>query len=242
MDDNEYTLMYQLEKNFWWYKTKRNFIKQFLTLVPTKKKAKILDIGCGTGLNVALLSQYGQTWGIDSSNLAVNYSKKRGLKNIQKADAQKLPFSNNTFNLVTLFDILYHQNIKSDQAVLKETFRVIKPGGYLLVTDCALPWLYSPHDTANRARQRYYKSELENKIEDSGFEIVRSSYSFFLTLPMFIIQRLVSKLIPQKSVSLDYQLSPLLNRLLLQIGLIESWLLKRTNLPLGSSIIILAQK
>ena len=237
MESQEYQLLYQLEDNHWWFVSKRLFAQVFLSKAKLKSNSKILDIGCGTGRNLKMLEDFGQASGIDYSSLAIKYCQKRGLKRVKKASAEKLGYNKFSFNLVTLFDVLYHQGIKSDLKVLKQAHQVLKPGGFILITDCAHQWLFGPHDIAQHARQRYSKKELENKLKKAGFKIIRSSYIFASLFPVFVLNRLL------KQKGSDVKLTnKLLNQLLIIIHKFESTILKFINLPVGSSIIILAQK
>ncbi len=242
MEAKEYKLMYQLEDEHWWFTAKRLFIKTYLNFLPNKDKLRILDIGCGTGRNLELLKKFGFASGIDSSVLAVKFCQKRGLKNVTQNSAERIPFTANFFDLITLFDVLYHKNIISDLEVLKEINRVIKPKGHILITDCAHQFLFGPHDISMHARQRYSKKELINKISQAGFSIQKASYIYFITFPLFLINRFIAKYLTRKSGSDVNQVSPAINQLLIYLLSFESKLLKFFNLPLGSSIIILAQK
>ncbi|MEK7513683.1 MAG: class I SAM-dependent methyltransferase, partial [Patescibacteria group bacterium] len=111
MDTREFHEMYQVEDTHWWFVTKRMFIQ---TILQGKKFARILDIGCGTGRNMLMLKQYGRVVGVDINQLALRYCRQRGLTNLKQATAESLPFTARNFDLVTIFDVLYHQGIKSD--------------------------------------------------------------------------------------------------------------------------------
>ena len=241
MEPREYKLMYQQEENYWWFTVKRFFIKQYLSAITLKKTNKVLDIGCGTGLNLQLLSEYGKVWGMDFSALALNFCRKRGFKRLYQGSVEKIPFKNNNFKLVTLFDVLYHKKIKDDLLVLKEIYRVLEKGGYLLLTDCAFNFLFGPHDINVHARQRYTKKELEEKLIKAGFKIKKSSYIFFFFFLPFAFCRLYDRYITKKN-SHSTEISLLINKIIINIGRLEAGLLSITNFPFGSSIIVLAQK
>src|SRR5260370_17305781 len=70
---------------------------------------KVLDIGCGTG---ALLEQLKgrsrEVWGLDNSQEALQFCRKRGLTNLVLPDATKLPFDSDYFDLVTAIGIIKH--------------------------------------------------------------------------------------------------------------------------------------
>lgn len=236
MQTREYQKMFQLEASHWWFVSKRNFIKSLLQLIKLPLKSSLLDIGCGTGINLRFLSQFGQAQGIDTSSLAIKLCQKRHLR-VQQAQAAKLPFKPESFDLVTFFDVLYHQDVKSDIKALKQAYHILKPHSHILITDCAHQWLFSSHDKTMHARQRYSKKELEAKVIQAGFKITKSSYIFSFTFPFFVFNRLI-----KKSGSDVEPIPNFINQLLISALKLEASLLKYINLPFGSSIIILAQK
>jgi ubiquinone/menaquinone biosynthesis C-methylase UbiE len=237
MELKEYNLMYELENTHWWFLGKRKFIS---TIFPKVKKVKILDIGAGTGGTTKFLKTYGEVVGLEANPLAQTLARKRGLK-IVSGSAEKLPFEKETFEVVTIFDVLYHQNIGSDLKVLQEAHRVLRTQGYLVVTDCALPFLKSPHDEVMQARERYTKKELTQKIEKAGFKVEKASYVFFLVFPLTLLKRLLDRLTKSHSSNVS-PVPKLLNSCLLGICTLEAWFLKFGTLPWGSSLIIRAKK
>jgi ubiquinone/menaquinone biosynthesis C-methylase UbiE len=237
MELKEYNLMYELENTHWWFLGKRKFIS---TIFPKVKKVKILDIGAGTGGTTKFLKKYGEVVGLEANPLAQTLARKRGLK-IVSGSAEKLPFEKETFEVVTIFDVLYHQNIGSDLKVLQEAHRVLRTQGYLVVTDCALPFLKSPHDEVMQARERYTKKELTQKIEKAGFKVEKASYVFFLVFPLTLLKRLLDRLTKSHSSNVS-PVPKLLNSCLLGICTLEAWFLKFGTLPWGSSLIIRAKK
>jgi ubiquinone/menaquinone biosynthesis C-methylase UbiE len=237
MEQHEYDLMYELENIHWWFLGKRKFIT---TVFPKVKKVKILDIGAGTGGTTKFLKIYGEVVGLEANPLAQTFARKRGLK-IVSGTAEKLPFDKEKFDIVTIFDVLYHQNIGSDLKVLQEAHRVLKPQGYLVITDCALPFLKSPHDEVMQARERYTKIELTEKIEKAGFRVEKASYVFFLVFPLTLFKRLLDRITKSHSSNVS-PVPKLLNSCLLGICTLEAWCLKIVAFPWGSSVIIRAKK
>ena len=241
MNTEEYFKMYQLETTHWWFLAKQKFIT---TVFPKVNRPKILDIGAGTGGITRFLQQYGEVMGLEANETAINFARTRKLK-IIKGSADKLPFKNNSFDLACFFDVLYHQQINDVQA-LREAYRILKPGGYLIVTDCAFEFLRGPHDKAVKARERYTKSELVAKIEKAGFSVKKASYIFWLVFPLTVIKRLIDQYqakFTNKKVFSDVEAVPtIINNLLLVICNFEAKLLSYVNFPWGSSIIIKAKK
>jgi SAM-dependent methyltransferase len=237
MNKEAYREHYLVEKNHWWFVVKRNFINSILEPLQLTK-AKILDIGCGTGATTKFLTRWGDVSGIDTSREAISFAKKNEVSAVL-GKAECLPFPDNTFNLVTLLDVLYHQKIDI-KSTLNETFRVLKPGGFLLITDCALQQFWSSHDEVMHARERFNKKRLQALVVDSGFTVHRSSYLYCYTFPLFIVSRLLFK---DKDVRGTLKLPPsFINKVLINLLRLEARQLQISNLPIGSSIGILAQK
>ncbi len=242
MKQQEYVKMYHLEARHWWFLAKQKFIS---AVFPKIKKPYILDIGAGTGGTTKFLQKYGEVVGLEANKEAVEFAEKRKLK-IVAGTANKLPFKSKTFNVVGIFDVLYHQQIKSDLAVLKEAYRVLKPGGFLLVNDCAFEWLRGPHDRAVQARQRYTKSILIKQIKKAGFKIEKASYTLWLLFPLTVAKRMMdrlqAKLTGKSSFSDVDEVPATLNKILLNICLVEAKLLSYVDFPWGSSILVRARK
>jgi SAM-dependent methyltransferase len=246
MEKEEYRKHFDLEESFWWFAGRRRVIKAVLDhFLPENKDAAILDAGCGTGYNLIFLEQYGRSFGCDLSEHAVRFSLMRGLRKIARADLAGLPFKPASFRLVTLLDVLYHKDITSDLAVLGEMGKALEPGGYLLITDSAFKFLSSRHDVAFHARERYTKKILAERLEQTGFTLLKISYfNFFLFLPVLLV-RLAQKLNPFGRAKAESDLKPVnrrLNGILYGLLKSESRLIRRVRFPFGSSIVCLARK
>lgn len=236
MNQKQYPLMYHLEDHHWWFLAKREFVK---TILPTTKQSlKILDLGSGTGGMTKFISKWGAVTAVENSPYALPFLKKRKIipKNIS---INNCVFKNNSFDLVCLFDVLYHHNIANDQKVIQNIYKWLKPGGHLYITDCANPFLFSHHDLIMQARQRYKLNELIKKIKTEKFVINKASYIFFFTFPIFVLLRIIDKFYPLNTVT---EIPDLLNKILLFICKVESHILRCVNYPFGSSLIIEAIK
>lgn len=229
--------MYRFEDTHWWFVGKRAFVSTVLDRMDWRDIA-ILDVGCGTGGMMAPLARWGQVTGLDISSTARAYARRRGLT-VRPGSANRLPFADLTFDMVTFFDVLYHKGV-DERVALLEARRVLKSGGYVLITDCAIPWLWGPHDKVMGAKRRYYKHKIEKFIEEAGFTIHRSSYIFFTMFPLFVVARLFAKIMqPKHFVSLPH---PVVNRILIAILKVEAVVFRWVNFPIGSSVLVLGQK
>ncbi len=245
MERPEYESMYELEDSHWWFMGRRglafSLIDQHITLGPN---ARILDVGCGTGGNLQALQQYAPGVGLDISPIAIDFARRRPLPGLTQASGLALPFNDHVFDLVTIFDVLYHRWITDDEHALCELHRTLRPGGWLLITDSALPMLWSSHDEIYYARQRYTLRALQEKLTHVGFEQVVCSYANLLLLPLFLFVRLTMDWLPLAD-NIDRQgtFPAWLNWLLTQVRRAEAlWLRRGGTFPIGSSLICLSQK
>ena len=237
MEKEEYSKMYELELDYWWFKGKRFLVKIWLDkYFSNRKNLTILDVGCGTGMNMQLLEQYGLVYGLDASDDSLSFCKKRGLNNLAKASAENIPCKNDCFDIVTMLDVLYHKNIRDDNRALKEISRTLKKDGILIITDSAMKCLWSRHDIAVHAGRRYNKMELQKKLENTGFKIEKISYfNFLLFLPVFVSRKICN--FAGAGPKSDIQkINPFLNTLIHKYYSFEVYLLKYLNYPWGISI------
>jgi SAM-dependent methyltransferase len=186
------------------------------------------------------LRKLGAVEGIEYSKLARDFSQKNHPEKVVAGDLNTFKLQAKKYDVICILDVLYHQNIRDDKKVIKRAADGLKTNGYLLITDCAHQWLYGPHDKENMARQRYSKKELEEKVENAGLQIVRSSYVFCFTFPLFVFVRLKQKIFDKDDQSESQ--NDVLNKIFAFVGKLEARLLRFFPLPFGSSILILAQK
>ena len=231
--------MFSLEDKHFWFLAKRLFADVFIK--PIKGQiSKILDVGCGTGGMTHHLSKYGAVEGIDSDKNAVKYSLKRKIK-VRFGDANRMSGIKDKYDLVTLFDVLYHNNIPDPKRVVKNVAAIINKGGYLLITDSAMSCLFSSHDLQLGGARRFSSSEMRIMLEQSGFQVVRMSYIYFSIFPLVFLRRVILDKFDAKGSDVE-EVNPPINILLLFLLRIEAYILKWFDFPWGSSIIALAKK
>ncbi len=245
MEPEEYASIYALEQSHWWYVGMWGIVTGLLDkYLPQTSNLEVLDAGCGTGGMMLALSRYGRVTGIDASNIAVGYCHERGLGRAFLASVVDLPFHDESFDLVTSFDVLYHVNVADDVHALREFYRVLRPGGTLCLRLPAFDWLRSAHDRIVHTRHRYTASEVRRKVELAGFRPLKVSYANSLLFPLAVGSRLLQRLSGSgRQAASDVQAaSPLTNRALLTILAVESQLLRAVNLPVGLSVLCVARK
>lgn len=258
MDTSEYKLMYNLEKEHWWFCGKRNLINilinKYLHSTVREIDARgsrlqggnrpiLIDIGCGTGQMLQELRRYGDAIGCDINMEALTFCVKRGRLPMIAASAEAVPFVKESVNLVCMLDVLYHKWIRNDLIALKQTYTILKPGGILILTDAAFQFLYSGHDRAAFVRHRYTKQEMKEKLLQAGFIVRKLSYYNCFLFPIAASIRIFKKYIRAGNAFSDlFRLPSFLNTLLKKIMFVEGTLLNTLNLPLGLSVVAVAQK
>lgn len=244
MDPGEYERMYQLEDLHWWFVSRRRLARALIERwMEPKPRLCLLDVGCGTGGNLAFLGQENSGTGVDLSPLALSLARRRDQARLVQASSLALPYPDQAFDLVTLFDVLYHRWITDDEQALREVYRVLRPSGWLLLTDSALPGLWSAHDEIFYARQRYTLAAMRENLYQAGFRRGVFSYTNATLLPMVVATRLLMRWFPTLGAFDLHPLPHWLNRLFINIRNLERvWLDWGGRFPVGSSLICLTQK
>lgn len=250
MQQHMYAIMRRVEENHWWYLGRRKIIRSFVAAIsqawkkqqPSGSQAtfEVLDVGCGTGANLEMLSEFGEPAGVDVSAEAVSYCHERGFPHVNHGAAEALPFAEESFDLVTALDVVEH--LDDDVAVLKEMNRVLRPDGKILLFVPAFMFLWGVQDDVSNHRRRYTSGQLKRVVAQAGFEVERASYAnitfFFPTLIGRLIMR-VTGIRPASEANINVEA---LNGVLGNILGAESGWLRHLNLPFGVSIVCVARK
>lgn len=116
---------------------KYDFLYDFADFKNCKGK-KVLEIGCSVGTDLSQFAKAGaDVTGIDLTSAGIELAKKRfqvlGLQgDLRVADAENLPFADNTFDIVYSFGVLHHTP-DTKKAINEEAYRVLKPGGKAVI-------------------------------------------------------------------------------------------------------------
>jgi len=172
----------------------------------------------------------------------LGFSRARGLRSLICASADKLPLMSKAFDLVLALDVIEH--IEDDNSVIREFNRVLRPGGWLVVTVPAFVSLWSEHDVAVHHKRRYALHELIGILKSGGFMIEWASYwHFFLFMPVYGMRLLKrnSRRKPKKQTDL-IELPYLINRFLLRLLKMENSIISKVRFPIGVSIVCVCKK
>ncbi|MDI9636885.1 methyltransferase domain-containing protein [Kamptonema cortianum] len=231
--------MRKLEDHYWWFVSRRNLALRLLKN-RSQPDHKILDVGCGTGALLHQIQQQFWAAGLDFSHHALSFSRQRGLKHLLFADAQSIPLNDGSFDTVISLDTIEH--VPNDAAAISEIFRVLKPGGTIIMNVPAFSWLWGPHDVALMHYRRYHRRQVIELLTQSGFQIEKCSYSVFFLFPVVVLRRAFEKLQRGEPKVRLPRVSRFTNTVLEKLMELEASLFVRLNLPWGSSVVAVATK
>jgi SAM-dependent methyltransferase len=247
MHVSEYSAMYRSEEKLWWYLGLRDMLRDQFGKYLTKGSS-ILDAGCGTGKNIEFLTQLGyKVEGFDYSADAVEFCKLRGLDQVKQGDITAIDYPDDSFDAVNCMDVIGLLDDEGKNRAAQELMRVLKPGGILICHSAALEIFRSQHDVVTNLKTRLDKRKINSLFEAQGAEVLKTSYRIFLLSPLVLLfktlKRITGKEKDADTSSSDQVIFPFgINWLLLQVQLLENKLFKRSNLPFGSSVVIVLRK
>jgi SAM-dependent methyltransferase len=234
-----YEQMAELDQRHWWYRARREVLAALIRRkVRPPANATVLEIGCGTGHNLAMLGEFGHVDALELDDEARAIAEQRLGRTVMSAPLPELAgVPDRHYDLIGAFDVIEH--IDDDQAALASIDERLKPGGKLVVTVPAHPWMWSAHDVVNHHKRRYTKSALELLFECSPLKLEAIGYFNSLLFPIAIAERLASKL--RGAEEADLTLPPLpLNAALERVFATERHLVGRLPLPPGLSLFAVA--
>ncbi len=240
------------EDKHWWFAGRTwSLLNMLDRVIEPDAQKRVLDIGCGAGNMFHHLARYGSVVGVDNNPRPLLIARERGY-DVREGVAEELPFEDDSFDLVALLDTVEH--CSDDMAVLRDCYRVCTPGGFLVVTVPAFMGLWSHNDVLNDHKRRYTARELRGQLMRLGFRVKRMTYNNFFVFPMaaalILLRRgteqepdLASPHFDDESYQVEMEPAPpLLNTILSGVTWTESQILRWLSLPVGTSIIAIAQK
>jgi len=227
----EYERLAAVEDRMWWTRALRRNLRAAIAPFTAAPDTRLLDAGCGTGGFLAALAQ-GASFGLDRDGFACRIAHNKTRRPVAQGSIDNLPFRDAAFDVIVSADVLCHRGVGVEQA-LGEMYRCLKPGGALIVSLPAYPWLYSAHDRAVDNARRYVRGEVIRVLAAAGFSRVRATYWNTLLFPLMAARRLL----PGGGSEVDLLPMPL-DRVFDTIATFESALLRSgLRLPFGGSIL-----
>ena len=185
MQTAQFQLHADIEQRHWWFVARRQIIERLVgALLPPSPETIIIDIGCGTGANLAALADRYRCVGIDTSTEAIELARQR-FSNVQflvgEAPKDLGPWMPRA-KLLLLMDVLEH--VSDDFAMFSELLSTASPGCHFLLTVPADPALWSEHDESFGHYRRYDRRRLEQVWADLPVNTLLVSYFNSRLLPL----------------------------------------------------------
>jgi ubiquinone/menaquinone biosynthesis C-methylase UbiE len=234
----------QAEARHFWFRGFRGFVAPAMAAVADGRQGlRLLDCGCGTGGNLALLAPYGRAVGFDLSEGGLSMARSDG-RVVAKADITQSPFLADSVDVVTSFDVL--QCVQDDVSAVREMARVVRPGGMVVLTLAALDVLSGDHGEVWGEVRRYTPARARVLVEQAGLRVERVQFMFATLLPLMLAVRAMQRLSrPFRRVRDDSDIRvPLapINQALSYLVRGEAAVARYVPSPFGSSLLVVARK
>lgn len=253
MRDEQFDLHARIEDQHWWFVARRAILTRLIhRVLPPSKSILVMDVGCGTGANVASLNAQYSCVGVDISEHAIMLARRRFPKvPFICGDAREvLRHQDEKTMLLLLLDVLEH--IQDDQKFFLEIVGLMKSGDYLLVTVPASMALWSPQDENHGHYRRYDANSLAQLWNGLGVKPILVTHFNTLLFPIIYLIRRLNRYRNTEwgEAGTDLNLPPMwMNSLLSRIFSSEAIILDRAYssgchkcLPFGVSLMTLLRK
>jgi SAM-dependent methyltransferase len=235
------------EARHFWFRGFRRFVTPLLEHATQGiSDARLLDCGCGTGHNLALLSQFGRAYGFDLSDVGLRIGRESGRRLVARASVVAAPFPDDAFDVVTSFDVLYSLDDAEERTAVREMHRLVRRDGYAIVNVAAMDLLRGDHSILSRERRRYKREQLHALMTQTGFHVVRLTHTNAVLFPPMLIARTIQRIrgLPvEEDAHSEITVPPApINALLTAALRLESYAIRFFDSPVGSSLLCLARK
>lgn len=232
------------ERHHFWFRGFRRFVEPLVAEAATGLSSpRILDCGCGTGHNLGMLRRHGRAVGIDLTASGLAHARRNGERAVAQASAAALPFPAETFDLVASFDVIYALDDETERRAFAEMFRVLRPGGHLVVNAAAMAGLTGNHSVLAGEIRRYSRGSLRARLEGAGFELRRLTYTNASIAPLVAGVRLLQRISGHRESGQEIAIPPApVNAALTAVLALEAAALRVMDMPFGSSLLALARR
>jgi SAM-dependent methyltransferase len=230
-----YERMAEHDQRHWWYRARREVLATLIaTRIAPPPDAQILEVGCGTGHNLDMLGRFGSVEATEIDAVARAMASARLGHNVIDSSLPALAgVAKKRYDLVAILDVLEH--VEDDRGALAAMAATLKPGGRILITVPAHPWMWSAHDDINHHKRRYTRAGLAAAIRDAGLKLEMLSWFNSLLFPAAAAARLAGRLAGKKD-SGDALPPPAVNALLEALFRLERYAIGRLPFPPGLSL------
>jgi SAM-dependent methyltransferase len=246
-DPHYFPTLAQVEPRHFWFLARGLIILEALRrVVPDLPERPLFDIGCGSGGLLSFLARSGVpvAGACDAYAAGLKLAHERLAARFILVDEGRLPPLGPGQRLIGMFDVLEH--LDDDRGTLAWLASILEPGGVLVLTVPAHPFLFDEMDVLAFHRRRYRRAELGEKLRAAGLEVRVLTHFMAPLVPLLVVLRSLGRLLPQRWRSAprrreaELRVIPLLNSLMAGVLAAERRLLRRIGLPFGTSLLAVA--
>ncbi len=236
MDADVFVRMAKVEQHHWWFCARREILADQIKQLALPPEARLLEVGCGTGGNLSMLSRFGRVVAIEPDKAARLYAHQHSGQDILEGFLpHQLPSAAYDSDLAVALDVIEH--VEDDRAAVAAISQCLKPGGRFLATVPAYQWMWSGHDLAHHHKRRYERQAFTQLFLEAGLTVRKSTYFNSLLFPPIALARVLGWAVDGEALP-----SAPLNRLLKSLFGAERLWLRRRSLPFGVSILVIAER
>ena len=230
-----YDRMAELDERHWWYRARRDILGDLIRReISLPAGARILEVGCGTGHNLPMLGAFGHVDAIEIDEAARDIASHRLGHPVMNAPLPELEgVRAGTYDLIAMLDVLEH--VEADREALVSLAAKLRPGGRILITVPAHPWMWSAHDVVNHHHRRYTRRTLRAVVAEAELKLEMMSWFNSLLFPLAAAARVAGRITGKEDS--DDKLPPApINSLFEKVFALERYALGRVPFPPGVSL------
>jgi SAM-dependent methyltransferase len=167
----------RVESGHWWSRAMWRLASDWLDeAIRGRRGLSALDVGCGAGLSLIRLAGYreiAQVIGLEPDAGALRLARRHRGFEVVEGSALALPFENESFEVLTCFDVLQHLPEGGDRVAASEISRVLRPGGVAVVRSNSAGFGRG----RNLGGSAYRLGELVELLTTVGLNVRRASYA-----------------------------------------------------------------
>lgn len=230
----------EIDRDHFWFRGRRTLVRRLLEKYVGAGGKDVLDLGPGGGtLSLSLRDAGFRVIAIDllPAGLRRLRTEAPAIRAIQST-GERLPLSDDCCDAALALDVLEHLN---DESAVAELHRILRPGGWLIVTVPAFGWLWSYRDVAAGHRRRYDRRMLRDRLEGAGFTLEHTGYYQCVLFPLAVLMRVFGR---RSAITRDWedQPSPAVNAVFSFVNQLEVAAGSRISWPFGSSLYAVARR
>jgi SAM-dependent methyltransferase len=239
-DDGNAAMLEGSDRSHWWFRSKAALVATALDRTATQRRTDgwLVDLGGGSGGVTALLGWVPERTVVVEGNASLaRAAHARGLVSVQ-ASVERVPLVAAAADVVCLLDVIEH--LADPIPALREAAGLLRSDGRLVVNVPAHRWLWSEADTQLGHHRRYTRRTLRDDLGAAGLQPILLTHVFcWLVPPVWVVRRLRRPSTPE--LGLD-RTSLLVDRAAIVLTTLERLLVGRIGLPLGTSVLCVAER